>query len=919
MRCRRSIKYPHFGGFQPHVVLGCVFVLAVSALLGAARRATAAPSRAQPQPQPQPKSQPQSQPRHRPRVRYPKLLKFVPAPYPEKARRSGLEGVVRMHVTVDSSGAVAGVVVVQSVSPELDAAAVGAVRQFRYRPASVDGKPVSVKITVAYPFRLRPLERPAGRRPATARRVASRPTDRPAAARVSPLAELRGVVRQKGTRQRLEDAEVVVRLLRPGEKGLGRAVARATTGSQGRFSLALAPGRYRVEVRVSGCFLFRVTERLAPGTRLAVEYFVERRVYDPYQTVVTVRALRREVTRYSVPLPVIEKIPGTQGDALRAIQNMPGVGRAAFSLGFLIIRGSAPRDTKVLFEGHRIPMLYHFMGLSSVFNSDLLRQIDFIPGNFSVRYGRATGGIIDVFARQGKRDGWHGYLDVDLWDVGALVEGPVGKGSIALSLRRAHIDAILALIPDIALTAAYYDYQAMLDYPVLRGQLKVVAFGADDRLKRRIEQTSSFEQVHVTLFVKTIVLWKRRWGDHELRLSVAGGYTRTESGPGPDHVEDTGRGAWRLHYAYDASPRLNIAFGLVGEVARARLSTGPSALSLSLLENEDVPPDGSGAQEILSTLVSQAAYVEATWKPVPRLTLIPGLRVDYFRGGAVNRAVFDPRFTAQVELIPKRLRMTAAVGLFHQEPEVEQIHRLTGGNPTLRHERALHAGLGLDWKILDSLSLELNGFYKQLWGVVTESDSQVFRDGRLEPENLSNHGRGRIYGAELLLKKVSNYDCPRFLKLEKCFGWLSYTILRSERQQRPGDPWEIFEEDQTHLFTFVVSGTWPGGWELGIRFRIASGMPERFYSGGIFDSDANAYLPARGTAYQGRMPLFHQLDIRVDKRFTFKKWMLSIYLDIQNVYSYQHSEFVQYNYNYTQNGMLKGLPIVPSLGIKGEF
>jgi hypothetical protein len=67
------------------------------------------------------------------------------------------------------------------------------------------------------------------------------------------------------------------------------------------------------------------------------------------------------------------------------------------------------------------------------------------------------------------------------------------------------------------------------------------------------------------------------------------------------------------------------------------------------------------------------------------------------------------------------------------------------------------------------------------------------------------------------------------------------------------------------------------------------------------------------------MPLFHQLDIRVDKRFVFKRGMLALYLDIQNVYSYQASEFVQYNYNFTKNGMLTGLPIVPSLGIRGEF
>ncbi len=859
------------------------------------------------------------------RVTYPKLVKFVRAPYPAAARAAGRTGVVLMHVQVSAQGKVTSVKVVKSAGVDFDRAAVWAVKQFLYRPATVGGKGVAVKIQVSYPFRLR--ERPSARvrprarlriRPRIRPRIRSRvrPRVRP---RGRPSAQLAGVVREKGTRNRVGDAEVVV--FRRGPKGriAARPVARAHTDDQGRFRLKLPVGRYRVAVRVVGCFVFRVTEKLALGTRLSVEYYVERLAYDPYHTVVVAKVLRKEINRYSVPVEVVEKIPGTQGDALRAIQNMPGVGRASFSLGFLLVRGSDPRDTRVLLEGHVVPQLYHFMGLSSVFNSDLIRRLDFMPGNFSVRYGRATGGIIDVFSRRPRTDGWHGYLDADLWDVGAMVEGPVGKGSLALSLRRAHIDAIFALLPDIALTAAYYDYQALFDYPVGGGRLRIIAFGADDRLKRRIEDTTRFETVHVTLFAKTLAVWRRRWGAHALRLSAAGGYTRTESGTGPDAVEDTGRVSWRLHYSHDVSRGLNLALGTVGEVARARLSTGPSALSLDLLDNQAATTEAIEAIELWSTVVSQAVYVEATWKPTSRLTLIPGLRGEYFRAGEVSRFVFDPRVTARLALWPKKLDVTAAVGLFHQEPQLQRIHILTGGNPTLRHERALHAALGVSWRIRSSMALDITGFYKRLWGVISETDRLIFRQGEVMPEQLANQGRGRIYGGELLLKKASDRDCPRWLKAQKCFAWLSYTLLRSERQFAYDSPWELFEDDQTHLLTFVVSATWAGGWALGVRFRLASGRPQDFYTAGFYDADENTYLGASGSIRTGRLPLFHQLDIRGDKRFVFKRWMLAIYLDIQNVYSYQASEFVQYNYNFTKNGMLTGLPIVPSLGIRGEF
>ena len=132
-------------------------------------------------------------------------------------------------------------------------------------------------------------------------------------------------------------------------------------------------------------------------------------------------------------------------------------------------------------------MLYHFGGLTSVYNSDLLEKIDYIPGNFGVRYGRAIGGIIDIEPRDGARDGYHGYVKLDFIDAAAMVEGPVGKGSFALALRRSTIDAVLAAAShyiNLGFTTAprYWDYQAIFTYPLWGGKFKLLIFGSDDYL-----------------------------------------------------------------------------------------------------------------------------------------------------------------------------------------------------------------------------------------------------------------------------------------------------------------------------------------------------------------------------------------------------------------------------------------------------
>ena len=68
-----------------------------------------------------------------------------------------------------------------------------------------------------------------------------------------------------------------------------------------------------------------------------------------------------------------------------------------------------------------------------------------------------------------------------------------------------------------------------------------------------------------------------------------------------------------------------------------------------------------------------------------------------------------------------------------------------------------------------------------------------------------------------------------------------------------------------------------------------------------------------------RLPLFHQLDARVDKTWAFSAWKLTAYLDVQNVYSRQNAEDVSYNFDFSKRTYQKGLPIIPSLGLRGEL
>jgi hypothetical protein len=183
-------------------------------------------------------------------------------------------------------------------------------------------------------------------------------------------------------------------------------------------------------------------------------------------------------------------------------------------------------------------------------------------------------------------------------------------------------------------------------------------------------------------------------------------------------------------------------------------------------------------------------------------------------------------------------------------------------------------------------------------------------NGQVVAERKSNDGSGRVYGLELSLRQaVSKWF----------FGLVSYTLMRSERRDCPSCEMRLFDFDQTHIFILALHSYLPKGFEVGLRFRYITGYPYTIGYGGWYDADVDVYSPAQGPVNTGRLEAYHQLDLRFDKTFMFKRWLLKVYLDITNVYSHQNVEVNQPSFDYTRRAAITGLPILPSFGVRGEF
>jgi hypothetical protein len=700
----------------------------------------------------------------------------------------------------------------------------------------------------------------------------------------------------------------------------------ATTAEEGDFVFYdLAEGEWKVGAEPAGYFPLRTREEVTAGSRTEARYYLEKGDYNPYDVLVEGVETRKDVSRTTLAVEQVEKIPGTAGDVLKVVQNFPGVARSSPVSGDIIVRGSSPEDTEVFVDGVGVPIIYHFGGARSVIPTGMLDRIDFFPGNFSVEYGRATGGVVDVGLKDLRPEKVGGYVDVNLFDSGAYLEVPIGdKAAVAVAGRRSYIDTFLgAVVPDDApvnlITAPrYYDYQLLGSYRPARGhELRAFVFGSDDKLEVLFDnpadlnpQLEANDATTSTRFYRTLIEYDFRPNEkfsNELKLS--GGRNWIYFGLGDQLFLDINSYSGQVRDTMRVA--LSDDFAIKGGVDYL-LTRAATSIKLPSPTKEGESGGGLDLDRVLfaerpeQDFHSAAAFVEFEARFLDRLLVTPGLRLDYF--SQVDEIAVSPRANARLK-VHDQWTLKGGVGLFYQEPFFDETDE-TFGNPDLGLESAVHSSFGVEYRPLPHLTIDVTGFYKRLDQLVSRTDETVVRDGEVVPLNFVNGGVGRVYGMEVLLRHDLSNNFT---------GWLGYTLSRSERKDFGSDDYRLFDTDQTHILTVLGTYNLPRNWSLGFRWRLVSGNPSTPREGAVFVVDDGTYAPVPGAQNSERMPPFHQLDLRVDKRWIFDNWMLTAYLDIQNVYNRANPVGYSYNFDSTERRTSQSLPIIPIIGLKGEF
>jgi TonB family protein len=858
---------------------------------------------------PRPAGPPSSAPKL---TRAPRLVKFVEAPYPDSERASGRTATVVLRIGISAAGTVDQVAVVESGGAAFDAAATQAVQQFVFDPAEIDGKPAAVRILYRYEFVLRPEA------PTTA------PFD--------------GRVRDRRTKKAL--ASVTVTL----EGG-----ASTTTDAEGAFHFdAVAPGEHAVTLSGPKLTALQTNETFVAGRRLSVVYDVDvpdekaaPEDHDDVEIVVSAPPLQKEVVSTEVSADQARRVPGTQGDVLKVVENLPGVARAAIGSGQVVVWGAAPQDTRVYLDGVPLPRLYHEGGFRSVVHSDSVQSVELAPGGWAAEYGRGLGGLVTVQLKPAEKEGFHGSVSADLLDAAADVRARLGdRVAFEVSGRKSYLDSLLPLVTSsnvgqIIPIPRYYDAQARVFWDVSPHEsLEVGGLVSSDQVDDTVpsDDPASFQQqMHDTSFTRVWLRWRRQSVDGgEISVVPAVG---TDSdrlvdrfGAVPTNVDvESALGSLRIAWRKRLTDWVTTTVGLDGQVTSSRYDRTGS--NTSPPRQGDVSVFGQAPSDHLAhddgtAVVASAAPFAAADLALAGGTfhVLPSVRVEPYVltvsrstpevgdtpavGSFQESTQVEPRLA--VRWSPVRwLTWKAGWGIYHQPPAATDVFPMFG-NPTLGLEGAQHLLGGVAVGSPDSVSFEATAFR-------VASDQLAVRSPLPSPllaQALVASGVGRARGVQLLV---------RANLARRLFGWITYTYSKSERAVAWGDPYYPYDFDQTHVLGAVASYDLGRGFEVGARARYATGYPRTPVDGAYFDVKSGTYQPLFGALNSIRIPDFVQLDLRLSKRFTLPHSTLEAYLDVQNATNRANPEEIVYSPDYSQRKYITGLPLLPVAGARWSW
>lgn len=702
------------------------------------------------------------------------------------------------------------------------------------------------------------------------------------------------------------------------------------TDSAGKYNFRSIPtGQYQLQYKALGYLpitQFNTIVRAGNVDNHTIELL-------PSETVlkeVTVSNTRKTIRTASLETPLsvqklsaeeIKSNPGGNFDISKVVQVLPGVtGSASTGAGFrndIIIRGGAPNENVFYLDGVEIPVINHFStqgsagGPQGILNVSFMDEVKLSSSAFDAKYDNALSSVFEFKQKRGSTEKVQGNLRLSATEFASTLEGPMsksGKTTYLVSARRSYLQFLFEAI-DLPIRPNFWDYQFKITHQIdPKTTLSFLGVGAIDEFSFARPKQATPEKIYALNASPSINQWNYTVGV-TLKKLVQNGYWNLAISRNHlnninekyEHNLDPIQGEKTFDYASNEIEN-KLRWDLTKSVLGFKWTTGLNVQNvgydnstnqlLGLVYNPITGTNTNLTYQYATNINYQkyGAFVQLGKKALNnRLGMSAGIRTDgnsYTNKGNDLLKQLSPRMSISW-VATDQITINASVGKYFKiAPNTALGFKDALGNAVNKdadYTISTHYVTGIEYIPNNSTRFTAEVFYKKYNQVPISiqkgtSLSNLGADFNiLGNEAIRTIGLGKSYGLELFAQKKLT---------DRFYGLMSYSFFRSSYTNLAGkyiaSAWE-----NIHLISMSGGYLFNKNWELGVKFRYQGGTPYTPYDMNL--SRANfAVLGIGNLDYTQlnamRNRAFHSSDLRLDKKYNYKKTTLDFYIDITNWY-----------------------------------
>lgn len=701
------------------------------------------------------------------------------------------------------------------------------------------------------------------------------------------------------------------------------------TAADGSFSIAnVEPGYHTVTVSLDGYEPETSAELLftydkSPFITLELQSLASGvGEVNIRKTSIQKREAESPVSSQKLSIREIERNPGGNRDISKIIQSLPGVISVPGFRNDVVIRGGSPSENKFYLDGIEIPIINHFQtqgstgGPVGLLNVNFIKEVNFYTGAFPVNYANGLSSVLDFRQMDGNANKAKYRFTLGSSDVGFTADGPIGKKTTYIfSARQSYLQGLFSVL-GLPFLPNFIDYQAKVKVKLNeKDDISFLMVGAVDFFKLNLKVNDNITdsiQLKSNKYILGYLPVYRQWNyTFGTVYTHYGAQSKTQYFLSRNMLNNT---SYKYRNNDESSENNRIfTYKSIEEENKLRIENSRTVSRWKLLAGAGLeyvqfgvdnkakilipgaPGSAGTIQDIAFNsqldLAKYSGFVRAYRNVMGSGTLSFAGRLD---GNSYNKQMQNVlnqptvSVSASLPTAVNGLFLNANVGQFTQLPSYTILgYRNAAGEldnlNRVKYIRNRMVAAGLQYNKVKDTRITLEGFYKQYDNYPLALNDSISL-GNLGTdfavvgnEPVSSVCDGRAYGMEFLVQKRSRSGL---------YGILAYTLSWSEFSDKNGNAVKS-AWDSRHTVSLVGGMKMKRNWELGAKFRLATGRPYTPYD--VQRSLVKSNWDVKGVALNDysrlnteRLGTFSQLDVRVDKVWYFKKSSLNLYMDIQN-------------------------------------